>query len=91
MRCNQSIIGVLDNENIIAYNVKFENESKKPTNLKFEYDGKTFNSLTELQDQIIGTINSNDNEKIKTITINTSLIDPRGSIQSSLLFFIISV
>ena len=25
MRCNQSIIGVLDNENIIAYNVKFEN------------------------------------------------------------------
>ena len=43
--------------------------SKKPTNLKFEYDGKTFNSLTELQDQIIGTINSNDNEKIKTITI----------------------
>ena len=39
----------------INYNVKFENESKKPTNLKFEYDGKTFNS--------------NDNEKIKTITI----------------------
>ena len=54
----------------INYNVKFENESKKPTNLKFEYDGKTFNSLTELQDQIIGTINSNDNEKIKTISIH---------------------
>lgn len=53
----------------INYNIKFENESKKPTNLKFEYNGKTFNSLAEMQDQIIGTINSNDSEKIKTITI----------------------
>lgn len=53
----------------INYIVKFENESQKPTNLKFTYDGKTYNSVTELQKVLTGTINANDQNKVKTLTI----------------------
>ena len=53
----------------INYVVKFENESQKPTNLKFTYNGKSYNSLTQLQDDLTGTINADDKEKTKNITI----------------------
>ena len=53
----------------INYVVKFENESQKPTNLKFTYNGKSYNSLTQLQDDLTGTINAYDKEKTKNITI----------------------
>lgn len=53
----------------INYIVKFENESQKPTNLKFTYDGKTYNSITELEKVLTGTINSNDQNKVKTLMI----------------------
>ena len=54
----------------INYIIKFENETQKPANLKFIYDGKTFNSLTELQQSLTGTINANEENKVKIITIN---------------------
>lgn len=53
----------------INYVIKFENESQKPTNLKFTYDGKTYNSLTDLQQDLIGIINANDENKIKMLTV----------------------
>lgn len=53
----------------IGYIIKFENESQKPQNLKFIYNGNTYNSLTELQKELVGTINANDECKIKTLTI----------------------
>ena len=53
----------------INYVIKFENESQKPSNLKFTYDGKTYNSLTDLQQDLTGTINANDQNKVKTLTI----------------------
>ena len=53
----------------INYVIKFENESQKPTNLKFTYDGKTYNSLTNLQQDLTGIINANDENKVKTLTI----------------------
>lgn len=53
----------------INYVVKFENESQKPTNLEFTYNGKSYNSLTQLQDDLTGTINADDKEKTKNITI----------------------
>lgn len=53
----------------INYVIKFENESQKPTNLKFTYDGKTYNSLTDLQQDLTGTINANAEEKVKTLTV----------------------
>ncbi len=54
----------------VNYVIKFENESQKPTNLKFVYDGKTYNSLTDLQQDLIGTINANEENKIKTLSVD---------------------
>lgn len=54
----------------IDYIVRFENESNKPTNLKFKYENKEYNSLQELQKDLTGTINANDSDKIKIITID---------------------
>lgn len=54
----------------INYVVKFQNESQKPTNLKFSYNGKNYDSLTQLQQDLTGVINANAQEKIKTIQIS---------------------
>lgn len=53
----------------VNYVVRFENESIKPTNLKFSYNGETYNNLTELGKAINGTINANDEDKTKTIQV----------------------
>ncbi len=53
----------------INYTIKFENESTKPQNLKFIYNEKEYNSITELQEDLKGTINANDEEKTKTLNI----------------------
>ena len=53
----------------INYIIKFENESEKPTNLKFTYNNKSYNSLTELQEALTGTINADEKNKITTLTI----------------------
>lgn len=54
----------------INYNIKFENETQKPTNLKFIYDGITYNSISELGNILTGIINANDENKIKTLSID---------------------
>ena len=58
-----------DSEVGINYIIKFENESQKPTNLKFTYDEKTYNSLTDLQQDLTGIINANDENKVKILNI----------------------
>lgn len=53
----------------IDYIIKFENESQKPTNLNFNYNEKNYKSLTDLQQALIGTINANEQNKIRTLEI----------------------
>ena len=53
----------------INYVIKFENESPKPANLKFVYDGKTYNTLLDLQEDLTGVINANDENKVKDLII----------------------
>lgn len=53
----------------IFYTINFANETAKPTNLKFIYNGQTYNSLGYLQNTILGTIYAIDQDKQKTITI----------------------
>ena len=53
----------------VNYVIKFENETQKPTNLKFIYNGKTYKSLTDLQQDLTGTINANDEDKVKTLKV----------------------
>lgn len=54
----------------INYNIKFENESAKPTNLKFIYDNQEYSSIDELQNNLSGTIHANDEDKTRILTIN---------------------
>ena len=54
----------------INYVIKFENETIKPTNLRYIYEGNIYNSLNSLQSALVGTFNANDEDKIKTLTIN---------------------
>ena len=59
-----------DSEVGINYNIRFENETNKPKNLKFEYNGQTYNSLNELQKDLEGTIEANEENKVKVFDIN---------------------
>ncbi len=63
-------IDASDSDVGIDYVIKFENESEKPINLKFIYNGKTYDSLTNLQRDLTGTINATEQNKIKTIPIS---------------------
>lgn len=53
----------------IEYNVTFTNETSKPTNLKFIYDGQEFNSIKDIEQLLSGSINANDENKSKLINI----------------------
>lgn len=53
----------------INYDVIFSNESSKPQNLVFTYDGHTSNSIKGLEPFLTGNIPANSTEKVKTMTI----------------------
>ena len=54
----------------IHYNITFTNESTKPTNLKFIYDNQEYSSISELGTILSGTIDANEENKIKIFAIN---------------------
>lgn len=53
----------------IDYHIKFTNESTKPTNLKFMYDNQRYDTITDLEEILSGTIQADDQEKVKVFTI----------------------
>lgn len=53
----------------IQYQILFQNEFQKPTNLKFLYEGKTFHSLKEIEPELTGIISLENPQKIKVIKI----------------------
>lgn len=52
------------------YQTTFSNEQNKPSNLKFIYNNKEYNTLKEMETQLMGTINANDINKIKSYSID---------------------
>ena len=54
----------------IDYAIQFLNESEKPQNLIFTYDDKQYTTIQDLEEDLSGTINANDENKSRTITIN---------------------
>lgn len=64
------IIDASEAEVGMEYEVKFENEQNKPTNLIFTYENHECNSIKELENILRGQINANDAEKIKSLTID---------------------
>lgn len=63
----------------IDYKIKFSNESTKPENLKFYYQEQEYNSISELEDALSGTINANDENKAKTFVIEWQWLYETGS------------
>lgn len=53
----------------IDYKVKFKSLNQKPTNLKFIYNGISYNTIEELNDVLAGRIKANESDKTKTYTI----------------------
>lgn len=53
----------------IDYKIEFSDESTKPTNLKFVYDGTEYDSILELGNTLSGRINADDANKEKTFEI----------------------
>ena len=53
----------------ITYNIKFVDKNTKPTNLKFIYNQQQYDNISELENILSGTINANDENKIKVYTI----------------------
>ncbi len=53
----------------IQYDIKFENETVKPTNLKFKYKDHECNNLSELEEFLSGQSNQDDQVKKLTHTI----------------------
>ncbi len=54
----------------IAYQVQFQNEVGKPTNMQFECNGKTVSHIKDLEEVLIGEIAANEEQKVKTYTIH---------------------
>ena len=54
----------------INYNIKVQNETQKPANLFYTYQGKTYTDLNELALTASGTINADDSNKVKEILVN---------------------
>lgn len=52
------------------YQVKFQNETSKPQNLKFVYNGNTYTTLTELSNSLKGVIKNDEEDKQKNIHID---------------------
>lgn len=53
----------------VMYAINFVNETAKPSNLKFIYNGQTYESLGYLQNMIVGSLFANAENKEETITI----------------------
>ncbi len=64
------IIDATGSEVGVDYKVKFLNETEKPQNLVFIYNDNEYATIQELQEDLSGTINADEDNKTRTITIN---------------------
>ena len=53
----------------INYNIAFTEEENKPQNLKFKYNNTEYNSIKDLEKDLSGTINANDENKVRTLNV----------------------
>ena len=58
-----------DSEVGIEYKVNIENETIKPTNLKFIYNDKEYDKIEDLANDLTGIINANDENKVRNLNI----------------------
>lgn len=53
----------------VKYVVDFEDETNKPTNLIFKSGNKSASTIEELEEVLTGTINADDTNKTRTLTV----------------------
>lgn len=63
------VIDTAGSEVGIDYKVEFLNETNKPNNIKFKYEGNTVSNIKELEEFLKGNISQDAENKIKTMTI----------------------
>ena len=63
----------------IDYYIKFANETTKPNNLKFIYNNQKYDNISQLENLLSGTINTQDENKIKTYTIKWEWLYETGN------------
>lgn len=63
------IVDATGSEVGINYNIAFTEEENKPQNLKFVYNDTEYNSIKDLEKDLSGTINANDEEKTRTLNV----------------------
>ena len=63
----------------INYTLNVQNETQKPQNLIYTYNGKTYNNISEIAKDASGIINANDENKVKEIKIDWSWNYETGS------------
>lgn len=64
------VIDATDSEVGVKYEVDFQNETNKPTNLIFKSNNKTTSTIEELEDVLTNTINADDTNKIRILKID---------------------
>ena len=64
------VIDATGSEVGVDYEVKFLNETQKPQNLVFKHNNQEYATIQELEEDLSGTINANEENKTRTITIN---------------------
>ena len=53
----------------IQYDIRIENETRKPSNLVYTYNGKKYTDINEIAKDASGTIGANEENKIKDIQV----------------------
>ena len=64
------VIDASDSEVGVKYEVDFQDETNKPTNLKFKNGGQSFDNIDDLEQYLTDTIDADDTNKVRTLTID---------------------
>ena len=64
------VIDATGSEVGVDYQIKFLNETQKPQNLIFIYNDTHYTNIQELEENLSGTINADEENKTRTITVN---------------------
>lgn len=63
------VVNATGSDVAVDYSIKFANEQGKPDNLKFKYENTESSTLAGLESSLVGTINLNEKNMMKVITI----------------------
>lgn len=78
------IIDATGSEVGIDYQVHFENETNKPTNMKFYYQGNVVNSIKDLEIFLQGTVTAEEEQKVKTMKVEWEWSYETGSTEQEI-------